>query len=74
MMDTLTLIKGLLDLVEEEKKYTHWYSHEEDKLKHEDKRWQLDAFYRSNHYPNEANQRDALRIISRLTARMVRGK
>ena len=67
MLDKTKLIKDLLSLVEEEQKYKLEYTKEHQRiLKDGIAGWERDKF-QSMRTPNNANIKDALKIISRLS-------
>lgn len=79
-MKNIELIKGLVDLVEEERKYNEWFHVEGVRLSELAKvkdeygvnRRNLYNHYGKNNVPIEANIKDALRIISRLSSKVAK--
>lgn len=72
MLDKTKLIKDLLSLVEEEQKYKKEYEKEYQRVLHDDiARWERDKF-QSMRTPNNANVKDALKIIFRLSMQQVK--
>ena len=71
MLDKTKLIKDLLSLVEEEQKYKKEYDKEYQRIYQDGKNeiiagWEREKF-QSMRTPNNANIKDALKIISRLS-------
>lgn len=70
-MNKITLIKGLMELVEEERSYKERYEKIEARM-HDTKGtadikpWERGAYYKMR-VPNNANIKDAMRIIGRLS-------
>ena len=72
MLDKAKLIKDLLSLVEEEQKYKKEYEKEKERVFQSGiAGWERDKF-QSMRTPNNANIKDALKIISRLSMQQVK--